>query len=165
MKLCLLFELADTVYAADEADLERVEPLGVVTPAPGAPEEVLGVRLFQGKAIPIVDLRRRLGLPPKRPEAHSRMLVARVGGRRVGFLIDKVRGLIRTDAGKIQPLPEGPTGQERQLLKGVLVLDEGSVGILNPAAAAAPRPAGANSANLQAANPLSAEPELEGVRL
>src|SRR5262245_21471826 len=63
--LCPLFvfRLAEQHYALPLLTVERVLPMVAVSPLPQAPSLTLGVINLHGLVVPVLDLRRRFGLP------------------------------------------------------------------------------------------------------
>lgn len=97
-------------------------------PIPQSPPALLGALLFRGQAVPIVDIRPRLGAdaPPLSP-AHF-FLVGQVGHQRGGILADRVHGLIELEpqegAMPDVPAPEYVVGTALDASKeSVLLLD------------------------------------------
>ncbi len=66
-----------------------------VTPVPRTPRWVLGIASVRGTVLPVVDLAVRLGLAPRPPGRHNRIVVVRDGEERMGFRVDRVRGVVR----------------------------------------------------------------------
>jgi purine-binding chemotaxis protein CheW len=80
--------LAAEIYAIPVDHVVEVAALGEVTPVPGFPAELLGVRNLRGTILPVVDLAVLLKLPRLAPP--SGLVVAEGSGRRVGFAVDSV---------------------------------------------------------------------------
>jgi purine-binding chemotaxis protein CheW len=83
-----------------------------LTVVPQAPAFVEGVMNLRGTVLPVVDLRRRLGLESvERNEAH-RVMVFVLDGIRTGFIVDAVAEVLRLPAGSVVPAPRlSPTQQ------------------------------------------------------
>ena len=94
--------------------------LGDLTPVPGSPPEVLGVRNLRGQVIPVIDLATVLGLAGEEPE---RIVVAELGERRAGLAVDEV-----VDVGE---LPEASEQVESPYLPGAALVDGTLVGVLD----------------------------------
>jgi len=77
-----------------------------VRPVPHAPDIVDGVIQLRGVVIPIIDLRRRFGVPID-PELDrlNKLIIASVRGRIVGLKVDRVLGEVRVPAGSVRPAP------------------------------------------------------------
>ena len=103
-QLCT-FRIAGEDYAIDIMRVrEIIHPLPV-TPVPRAPAFVDGVVRLRGDVIPVVDVRKRLGLPAGAPTRKSRFLVVNVAGRRVALAVDEVREVLRIARSEIRPAP------------------------------------------------------------
>jgi purine-binding chemotaxis protein CheW len=102
----------------------EVASLGEVTPVPGAPSEILGVRNLRGKILPVIDLAALLGT--RRTEPPGRLLVAESAGCQAGLAIDEV-----TEVGEFaDPAEEA----ESALLAGTMLEEGDLIGVLNMAA-------------------------------
>ena len=58
----LVCRVGDHRFALSAARVRQVHPAVAVAPLPGAPDAVIGVVNVHGSPIPVLDLRRRLGL-------------------------------------------------------------------------------------------------------
>jgi purine-binding chemotaxis protein CheW len=89
----LVFQLDAQRYALPLGVVERVLRAAEITPLPKAPSIVMGVLDVGGDVLPVLNVRRRFGLPEReiRPEDH--FLVAKSGGRTVALTIDEPCGL------------------------------------------------------------------------
>jgi purine-binding chemotaxis protein CheW len=80
-----------------------------VTPLPKAPEIVLGVVSLGGAVIPVLSIRRRLGLTEREASLSDQLIVAGSGCRTIALLVDAVIGVVErsteeiTDAERIVP--------------------------------------------------------------
>jgi purine-binding chemotaxis protein CheW len=77
-----------------------------ITPVPGAAPWIAGVINLRGRTVPVVDLRVRLGFPPAVPGLATPIVVALVGDRPVGVIVDQVAGVVRVPDDALEP-PEG----------------------------------------------------------
>ncbi len=86
------FTVADVRCAIDIMHVREILQPGDLTSLPGAGGAVIGVANHRNAAIPVVDLRQRLGLPERR-EGRGRWIVA--ASRRSLFilLVDTVEGV------------------------------------------------------------------------
>lgn len=104
VQLCAFF-VGNEEYVLDIMRVEEILPLQRVTPIPHAPSFVEGVLHLRGIILPVVDLRRRL-LGQATPETpKSRLLVCRLGTRRVAVRVDRVAEVLRVRRGDIKPAP------------------------------------------------------------
>jgi purine-binding chemotaxis protein CheW len=73
------------LYAVD-----RVVRMVASIPLPRAPEIILGVVNVQGKIIPVINMRRRLGLPERKVALSDQMVIAHTARRPVALCADSV---------------------------------------------------------------------------
>jgi purine-binding chemotaxis protein CheW len=100
----LEFEVAQQRYAVRASQVQEVLPRPALTPLQEGPATVAGILRLRGRLVLVVDLRRRLGLPPVRPRLSQCVVVALIGGDTVGILVDAVYGLLWVDG------PDGAVG-------------------------------------------------------
>jgi purine-binding chemotaxis protein CheW len=70
------------------AAVERVLRAVEVTPLPGAPDVVQGVINMQGRVLPVLNLRRRCGLPEREIDPGDQIVVAHTSRRSVALTVD-----------------------------------------------------------------------------
>lgn len=131
LKNLVRFQVGETVYAFDVANVEEVVHRAPVTVLPHMGASVSGVFDHRGRVTPIVDLRPRFGL-----EVHdgkqSKWILMRTEHGLVGFGVDRVLDVVGTADPLDQPPAVGPGGGDRAI-RGVVniggtlvfVLDEG----------------------------------------
>ena len=100
----LAFRVAGERYGLGLDEIVQVVAMVAVSPLPGAPEVVLGVMNYRGRVIPVLDLRRRLGLVPLGYGTDACLVVARAGSRVVAIVADEVIDVARLDVGKVSAL-------------------------------------------------------------
>ncbi len=110
VQLCT-FRIGGEDYALDIMRIrEIIRPLPI-TPVPRAPASVEGVVRLRGEVMPVLDVRKRLGLPASPATRRTRFLVVNVARRRIGLVVDEVCEVIRVPREEIRPAP--PLGDER----------------------------------------------------
>ncbi|MFA6108985.1 MAG: chemotaxis protein CheW [Candidatus Latescibacterota bacterium] len=102
----LVFLLDHQRYALHLAAVERVVRAAEVTPLPRAPKIVHGVIDLHGRIIPVIDLRRRFGLPAREVDFADRFVIARTPRRRVALAVDAVDGVVDDPGGHVQAVAE-----------------------------------------------------------
>src|SRR5579859_1375293 len=82
------------VFAVEVTQVHEIIELGPVVRLPSAPAHVMGMIDVRQRAVPLIDLRVKLGLPPIERTEHSRVLVldVEIGTRLVvlGLAADRV---------------------------------------------------------------------------
>lgn len=105
MTLHVVFVIADVEYALPVAAVLQMESFAGATAVPGSPAYVLGIVTVRGRVLPVVDLRRRFGLPGSAPTADTRIIVTELEGRVVALCVDRAREVIDLDPAGRQPAP------------------------------------------------------------
>lgn len=96
---------------------EIIKPISW-TRVPQTPDYVLGVFNLRGNVIPLIDLRRRFGLPSKKHTEDTRFIVMLNDDEIAGFVIDNLTEAIRLNKKDIDPAPESML-EEKSLIEGV----------------------------------------------
>lgn len=102
----LVFIVGGVRCALPLGDVREVARAVAITALPTAPPIVEGVIEVRGRVVPVVDLRRRLGLPAAGVHADQKLIVASAGERRVAIRVDAVDWVTRLDEDDIAS-PEG----------------------------------------------------------
>jgi purine-binding chemotaxis protein CheW len=112
VQLCA-FTVGEEEYVVDLHRVLEVIPPVLFTPVPGAPAFVEGVAHLRGRVVPVVDLRKQLGVrTPEGASRRARFMVCAVGGRRIAFVVDRVTQVVRVARADLKPAPavaEGPS--------------------------------------------------------
>ncbi len=72
---------------------------------PKAPEFIEGVINLRGTVLPVVDQRRRFGLPPLERNDRQRIMVFTINGVRTGFIVDSVTEVLKISRQVIEDAP------------------------------------------------------------
>jgi purine-binding chemotaxis protein CheW len=121
------FELDTRRFALSLSAVERVVPVAEITPLPGAPEIVPGVINIRGQVLPVFDIRRRFGLPARKPILSDQLIIAKTSRRPVALWVDLVGGVLeRTGECAGEDILEG-----LDYVEGVVKLEEGLILIHN----------------------------------
>lgn len=92
MERYLCFLVADLSLAIPVDQVAEVAPVPPITKIPRPAPHIEGLATLRGKAIPVVDLRKRFGLVNPVTDRHTRVIVVLAGSRSepVGFIVDSV---------------------------------------------------------------------------
>lgn len=114
------FATAGERFAADVFAVERVVRYAPPRVLPNSAGWLRGVLEHAGQAIPVVDLRERLGLGAAEPGPSARILVVTVGDTKVGVTVDEVLAVRTVEAAAVEPPPAIYKGLARDYLEGVV---------------------------------------------
>lgn len=119
----VVFSLDGQPYALHLSAVQSAIPMVAVSPLPEAPAIVLGVINLHGMVLPVMDLRRRLGLVPRECGLTTHLLVARTELRWLVLPVDEVLG-VREVARTTVLKPEVVLG-ELAHVSGIVALSDG----------------------------------------
>jgi purine-binding chemotaxis protein CheW len=88
-----------------------------LTHVPMAPPFVEGVINLRGAVLPVIDLRRRLGLPSVARSDRQRVMVFLIAGIRTGFIVDLVAEVLKIHKSAIEPAPRLSSTQGKLLAR------------------------------------------------
>ena len=114
------FRLGDDHFAADIHTVERVLRYSPPTSVPDMPDYIEGVMDYQGRVVPVVNLRRRFELPPVPPKTETRTLVLNVSGEWIGVVVDSVTEVASFDPAAVAAPPKLFRGLAGEYVKGIV---------------------------------------------
>jgi purine-binding chemotaxis protein CheW len=135
----MTFKLGDGLFAINVAQVREVLEVSQITRIPTAPEYMRGVVNVRGKAIPVVDLRLKFGLPKGLATVHTRIVVIELemDGEVtvVGGVADSVHEVIELEPSQINPPPSIASRWRTDLIRGmgrrgddfIIILDINSI--------------------------------------
>jgi len=102
----LAFLLSGEEYVVAVEQVNEVLKMWSLTPVPNAPEHILGVSSLRGTMLTIIDLGKRLGLGTATMNEKSRVVVVTVDDEKVGFIVDRVTGVVKLSPDLVRAVPE-----------------------------------------------------------
>ena len=124
----------DFAIGVDIGVVQEIIPYQNMTPIPLAPTAVVGLINLRGSIVAAIDLRERLGLPPRAPEKRPVNVVVRIDDQLVSLLVDAIGDVVNTTE-PYEAVPDTLSGAARRLIVGVHRLDGRLLLVLDPAAA------------------------------
>ncbi len=102
----LTFALGAEEYGVEILKIQEIKGFSAITPLPNAPPYVKGVMNLRGTIVPIVDLRKKFGMPEETYTAFTVIVVVQVQGQIMGFIVDAVSDVLTVSEVDIQPTPD-----------------------------------------------------------
>jgi purine-binding chemotaxis protein CheW len=117
------FKLGNELFAIGVGQVREVLEVSTITRVPTAPDYVRGVVNVRGKAIPVVDLRLRFGLPAAPDTVSTRIVVMEIlidGEVTVlGGMADSVHEVIELDPAQTNPPPRLAMRWRTEFIRGM----------------------------------------------
>ncbi len=118
------FVLNEEEFGVDILKVQEIIRIVELTRVPNAPHFVEGVINLRGRIVPVIDLRKRFGLPQNELDKNSRIVIVAVNNLVVGFLVDKVKEVLRVPKAVIEPPPEIASTIHTDYIIGVAKLED-----------------------------------------
>jgi purine-binding chemotaxis protein CheW len=125
------FTLGREEFAVEILRVQEINRMMEITRVPNSPDYVDGVVNLRGKVIPVVNLRKRLGMEPKANDSDVRIIVMEVRGKVIGFVVDSVSEVLRVPASIMDPPPAGAVGVEKGYIKAIGKLEDRLLSLLD----------------------------------
>ena len=116
------FFVADLFFGVDVLNVQEVLRFQQMTPVPQAPEVIEGLINLRGQIVTAIDMRRRLGLPPRTGDKPPMNMVVRTSDGAVSLLVDEIGDVLEMDAATYERPPENLDPVAGALIRGVYKL-------------------------------------------
>lgn len=119
----LTFKLAEEEYGLEILKVQEIIQMQSVTKVPRTPEYVRGVINLRGKVIPVIDLRKKFGLPTVSDTEKTCIIVVQIqqADNRVtmGTIIDEVKEVLDIKAENIEETPSFGASINTEFIMGM----------------------------------------------
>lgn len=124
------FKVGGQEFAFNIFQVERILRYETPSPLPKAPDYLEGVLQYQGGAVPLVDLRKRLGAAaPLRDD--TRTVILEFEGGKLGVVVDAVSEVTQVPAATVTPPPGIVKGLAAEYITGLVVKNGRTIIVLN----------------------------------
>ncbi|PKG38376.1 chemotaxis protein CheW [Psychromonas sp. Urea-02u-13] len=120
----LTFTLGLEEYGIDILTVQEIRGYDAVTTIANMPEFIKGVINLRGIIVPIVDMRIKFSLGDVTYDEMTVVIILNVANRVVGMVVDGVSDVISLNESQIKEAPEFGSALDTQYLKGLGVVDE-----------------------------------------
>ena len=130
-QLCTFF-VADRFFGVDVTRVQEVIRYQEITPVPLASSVIRGLINLRGQIVTALDMRARLGLPPRANGALPMNVVVRTDDGAVSLLVDEIGDVVEVADSNRENAPETLTSGSRELIAGVCKLKDRLLLVLDP---------------------------------
>lgn len=124
----LTFTLAGEAYGIGLMKIREIIEMHPITPVPNAPQSILGVINLRGKVIPVMDLKRRLGLQGGSAADRRCIVVVEVARKGdsllAGLLVDEVSEVLFIRGEDIEDTPASLLRSQTDYILGMAKIDD-----------------------------------------
>jgi purine-binding chemotaxis protein CheW len=113
------FNLGDNLFAVDIMRIKEIVLPQKLFNLPRASQLLEGVINLRGAVIPVMDLRKRFGMPPLANGKSGKLLIVSLLHQMVALEVDDVMEVITVPAREIKPPPDVAEGVGAEYLLGV----------------------------------------------
>ena len=128
----VVFTVENKVLGVDILKVQEILRMVEVTPFPRMPDFALGAINLRGRIVPVVNLRRKLGLPERAPGPKTCNLLVRAGDQVIGLLVDEVSEVLDIPAAFLESPERGPAWMRSELFSALGKLPGRLLVIINP---------------------------------
>ncbi|GBD96854.1 MAG TPA: chemotaxis protein CheW [Nitrospirae bacterium] len=118
------FKLGNEEYAVDIIKVHEINRIPEIATVPNSEDYIEGVVNLRGKIIPVVNLRKKFGMPEWDTDDRSRIIIMDLQGIMMGILVDSVAEVLRIPPDIMEPAPEIASSISKKFIKGIAQLDE-----------------------------------------
>jgi purine-binding chemotaxis protein CheW len=115
----LTFLLDEQEYGLELFKIQEIRGYAPVTPIPNVPAHVRGVMNLRGTVLPVVDLRMKFRLPPIEYNKFTVIVIAMVGDKMVGLLVDAVSDVLQVAQEAMRAAPDFGSAIDTRFIDGV----------------------------------------------
>jgi purine-binding chemotaxis protein CheW len=127
----LIFALGDEEYGVEILQVQEIRGWSTITPIPNAPRHLKGVTNLRGTILPVVDLRAKLGMVEVERTPLTVVIVARLGPKVTGLMVDAVSDVLDIPPADIQVSPDLGLSAGAPWIKGVARMGERLIVLLD----------------------------------
>ena len=125
------FRIADQDYCIDIGLVREIRGWTPTTVLPQAPYYIKGVMNLRGTVLPVVDLAQRLGLGETEPDARHVIIIAHLGSRTVGLLVEAVSDITSVPQSELKPTPDVASVEAKAFVEGVFTMDDHLIRVID----------------------------------
>lgn len=100
------FQIGAKLFGANILNVREILRDPEVDSVGNLPDFIEGIVRLRGEVLPIIDLRKILGIPAPASRERTWALVAKAGQRNVGYTVDAVTPIIRVKNNAVYPAPD-----------------------------------------------------------
>jgi len=130
--LVVVFTLGDEDLAFEIQSVREIIRIPNITTVPNTSEFVEGVINLRGQIKPVINLRRKLGLPEKKAAIDGKIIMIESDEQVFGVIVDRVVGVLSVETSEITDPSKLLGGDRTDFISGIGKLGERLIIMLTP---------------------------------
>ncbi len=114
------FTVAGGLYGIEITRVREIKGWSEPTDLPNAPQSMRGVLNLRGVVVPVFDLRCRFGRGITEVGPSHVVIIATLGERHIGILVDAVSDILTLEPKDILPVPDADKSSNQEFLSGLV---------------------------------------------
>lgn len=127
----VLFKLGYESYGIEIERVKTIEKITNITRVPNTKPYVKGVINLRGEVIPVIDLRKRFGLPLKDYDNDTRIIIVSIKDIVIGLIVDSSSEVIYLNDNEVDNPPTIGESDTVEFIKGIGKKDGNLIMLLN----------------------------------
>lgn len=127
----ITFEVAGQHFGLDIMAIREIRAWTPATRLPHVPAYVAGVVNLRGTVLPVIDLAARLGWEATEASPRHAIIVAQIGNKATGLIVESVSDIVAVRDDALQPPPPMASDPIVAFLEGLVAVEDRMVMVLN----------------------------------
>lgn len=123
-KKVVVFKIEDEEYAVGIGQVERILEFEKITRIPDSPDFLVGLINYQGRIIPVIDLKRKFKLTGTNIRDNSKIIIAKEKDGDIGLIIDDVSQVMDISDEMLSLPPDIVSGIIKEYIKGIVKMEK-----------------------------------------
>lgn len=125
------FKLLDEEYGVSILNVQEIRDMTDITRVPYAPDYIKGVINLRGSVLPVIDLKKRIGLADAPYTPKTRIIIMKLQDISIGMIVDAVTEVLTVDGNHVAPPKSISNDARNKYINGIGNVDGRLVIMLN----------------------------------
>ena len=125
------FKLLKEEYGVNILNVQEIKVLTDITRVPFAPDYIKGVINLRGSVLPVIDLKRRIGLEDAPYTDATRIIIMKIGEFAIGMIVDAVTEVLTISGRDINPAKDVSDSTSNRFVNSIGNIDARLIIMLN----------------------------------
>ena len=125
------FKLLKEEYGVNILNVQEIKVLTDITRVPFAPDYIKGVINLRGSVLPVIDLKRRIGLEDAPYTDATRIIIMKIGEFSIGMIVDAVTEVLTITGRDINPAKDVSDSTSNRFVNSIGNIDARLIIMLN----------------------------------